>query len=422
MPQGQISELRLRNYKTYSNQCTLVIKPLTLLYGYNSAGKSTVLRFLKVLADSSTGNEKEPIKLSSPALRGAPFDQLISKYTDKSDVIIGASFGDLSFDYTIRNFPDERRQVVTQIQVSSPLNKKPINYLWQNWGRASQLSSVYLSTKPSETFGREDDSILIRFNGLSPHTEDVGENDLFDGISNHLTDFASNFFWLSSHREKLDRFELDAGTPNKVTETGRGISRMLHDASKETISKISAWFERSTGYGFQRIPILIGDAQGFRFTLHPNNNPKLDIDVADTGEGMGQVLPVIALLALASENQLGSQPTLAFEHPELHIHPDAHVHLAFEFCDAVQSLAKPTIIIESHSENILLGIQLAITEGRISPRDVSLNWVSETNDGTILENIPLDDQARPVNGAWPSKVFQENIELAKTLMKKRRDH
>lgn len=418
MMSGRLSQLRLGNYKTYSGLCSLDVRPLTLLYGYNSAGKSTALRFLKVLADSANGSSWEPLKLSSPALRGAPFDQLISKYTEKSEIVVGASFGDLNFDYTIRNFREQRKQVVTKIQLSWRKGQKPLTLHFQNFANGYNAGALYQGMEKVETYGRDPDDLSIRFDGLSSYADGMGAEQLpFSEINSALHEFAANFYWLSSHREKLERFELDSGSSKGIDETGLGISRMLHGTSDQTISKISKWYEASTGYGFRRSQILVGDMPGFRFSLHPNNDTKLDIDIADTGEGMGQVLPVIALLALASEHQLGMNPTLAFEHPELHIHPDAHVHLAYEFCDAIKSYSEPTIVVETHSENILLGLQLAIADGRISPSDVSLNWVSETADGTMLQRIHLDGMARPSSGSWPMKVFHENTELAKKLLK-----
>jgi predicted ATPase len=140
----------------------------------------------------------------------------------------------------------------------------------------------------------------------------------------------------------------------------------------------------------------------------------------DTGEGMGQVLPVIALLSLAAYGSMGNYPTFAFEHPELHIHPDAHVHLANKFCETIKSEFSPRIVVETHSENLLLGVQLAIAEGKISPDDVAVHWVQDSLEGATIDIVKFDAKARPIADKWPVDVFAENTKLARLLFEKRR--
>jgi predicted ATPase len=73
--------------------------------------------------------------------------------------------------------------------------------------------------------------------------------------------------------------------------------------------------------------------------------------------------------------QLGDSPILAFEQPELHLHPAAAVHLADEVIACIAQGSQASHVVETHAESMLLSVQIAIVEGRIRP-DVVVYWVS----------------------------------------------
>jgi hypothetical protein len=96
------------------------------------------------------------------------------------------------------------------------------------------------------------------------------------------------------------------------------------------------------------------------------------ISLADVGLGTAQVLPVVVALHAAGEGQL-----VYIEQPELHLHPNAQVHLAEVIVAAVRRGVR--IVIETHSSLLLLGIQTQIAEGRIDATDVRLHWFLRTS-------------------------------------------
>jgi len=123
---------------------------------------------------------------------------------------------------------------------------------------------------------------------------------------------------------------------------------------------------------------------------------------------------------LAQNGDFGTNTTISLEHPELHIHPDAHVHLADLFCNAVNSESKPRVLVETHSENLLLGVQLAIVEGRLKPADVVVHWVRSTDHGSIIDSFEFDGKARPTQDNWPIDVFRTNSKIARQLYEARK--
>ena len=98
------------------------------------------------------------------------------------------------------------------------------------------------------------------------------------------------------------------------------------------------------------------------------------VSIADAGFGLSQSLPVVAALLAAENGQ-----AVYVEQPEIHLHPDAQVGLAAVMAQALKRGIQ--IIAETHSPLLLLGIQKEIASGNLSPDDVVLHWFERDKDG-----------------------------------------
>jgi predicted ATPase len=155
--------------------------------------------------------------------------------------------------------------------------------------------------------------------------------------------------------------------------------------------------------------------------MPPRVSPPIEIPIVDTGEGMAQVLPVVVLGCLAHLGNMKEDSLLAVEHPELHLHPAAHAELAAFFCTVATAPSHPTVLIETHSENLLLRVQIAIARREIAKDDVIIHWVRGLEDGrSVTDTITFDEAARPQGAGWPPGVFREDAEQARTLIELRR--
>src|SRR5690606_17381314 len=88
---------------------------LTLLFGYNSAGKSALLRVLPLIRDTlRTGGD--PIDFSSSAARGASFAELNCRLAGAPVIVFELASAAASMRYEIRDLsPRERRQVIERV-------------------------------------------------------------------------------------------------------------------------------------------------------------------------------------------------------------------------------------------------------------------------------------------------------------------
>jgi predicted ATPase len=126
------------------------------------------------------------------------------------------------------------------------------------------------------------------------------------------------------------------------------------------------------------------------------------------------VLPVLVAAALARTR--GDAAMLAIEEPESHLHANAQQALADHLCEIAAGASPPTIVIETHSRVLMLGVQLALAEGRLPPERVRAYWIDQEGTGeSIATPVDFDPHGRPLKG-WPQTAFDEDQALARRLL------
>ncbi|MCE2393050.1 DUF3696 domain-containing protein [Candidatus Poribacteria bacterium] len=105
---------------------------------------------------------------------------------------------------------------------------------------------------------------------------------------------------------------------------------------------------------------------------------------------------------------------LILEQPEAHLHPKVQSELADVLIDVVKN-RNVQIILESHSENLLLRLMRRIAEKQISVDNTAL-YFCQINDSTSeIERLNMDEYGNIRN--WPQDFFGD---AAGELIKKTR--
>jgi hypothetical protein len=81
----------------------------------------------------------------------------------------------------------------------------------------------------------------------------------------------------------------------------------------------------------------------------------------------------------------------------------------------------PTSVIETHSENLLLRVQIAIASGELPADKVIVHWVRPLDRGSVIDTITFDHAARPLGAGWPPGVFSEDLVQARALLAIRKE-
>ena len=140
---------------------------------------------------------------------------------------------------------------------------------------------------------------------------------------------------------------------------------------------------------------------------------------SDLGVGISQMIPVVVAALRKHEG------VLAVEQPELHIHPAIQVGIGDLFIEAIQSNkegvmpASKTLLIETHSEHIMLRLLRRIresTEGSlppgvrgIRPNELSIVYVESCEEGVHFRQLRVDVTGEFLD-RWPRGFFEERAE------------
>jgi predicted ATPase len=132
-------------------------------------------------------------------------------------------------------------------------------------------------------------------------------------------------------------------------------------------------------------------------------------NLTDVGFGCSQVLPVM----IAGFN-VGEGGVFIVQEPEIHLHPKAQAALGSVF----KLLYKRGIqlIIETHSEHLMLRLQSYVARGDIKAEDVNVYYVDPAakmkKKDPIKIEIAEDGYFRE---EWPKGFFPERLQEAKRL-------
>ncbi len=135
----------------------------------------------------------------------------------------------------------------------------------------------------------------------------------------------------------------------------------------------------------------------------------------DVGVGISQMVPVVVG---ALRRQKG---IFAIEQPELHVHPAIQTGMGDLFIraitkDADELIAKKSLLIETHSEHIMLRLLRRIREAAndelppdavgLRPEDLSVLYVEANDDGVRFRPLRVTDEG-DFRDQWPHGFFEE---------------
>ncbi len=386
-----LDNIRFTSYKKFAGSETLNLRPVTVLIGKNSSGKSSIARLFPMLRKSLSGQLKGlPLSFSNDGVSlGVSFGNL-----SHNGVSVGLKFGvtlssGISIDVTL--MATMSGEIVVSDYV---LNHNDKTYT--------------LSIKPNNKY------YSCRENGKEYLVSDINgfiHRQLFEelGIG---TGFLMPIDYIGPLRitpERTIYYNRGEGT-NYVGTTGKYAYDMF--IQDEGIRKgVSEWFKRSFD-GCSIFPKTMTEQNAYQIMLHKGYMDGYDVNLVDEGMGMTQVFPIIVRSCMPVQGS-----TVVIEQPELHLHPAAHAELARLFARTSKAYSQKYVV-ETHSETLLMGLRDAVVDPDIdfTPKDVIIYFIDEDESGAYLR--PIEIQEDGVLTDWPEGVFYENYELLKEIRRK----
>lgn len=395
----QLLKIGVERYKCYSEPAELELAPLTILVGVNNAGKTALAQAIQLIAGGfiPSGNDTpEPLPLQSGGLRHAEqFEGLVTGRTVHGWLRLSADWAldsdDLSFSATVRNVVAPPRPSERQVEE------------WSLGGNGYEIAlkrQGFEQDSPYEvSLGNDRKRHSLVWRGLMPGPA----RDLPEWVGAQaaaLKAWASGVRHLRCPRRLIaSPFSTADYSPGVLGPDGQDTPLVLA-TDDELRESVREWYRKAFGVSVEVV------AQGNYFELVTRALARdANVQLVQAGRGLSHVLPVVATILTARTIGAGVD---IIEHPEAELHPAAHANIAEILLNNLTGPARP-LVIETHSEMILLRARRWIAEGRLPPDWVSIYWIhAEPGRGSIVQRIGIHEDGR-MDG-WPDGVFVEDYD------------
>ncbi len=428
------SALVLQNYRSFVGPQRLELRPLTLIYGVNNTGKSSLLRLLPLIGASLSDSDSGPLHLDHPAMYGASFEdlrwrgQISERVTDEEDddaaqgIRLGLCWDNdpelQLLDYVFFRFESQqllRRLLVRSFTAQTCHGRLRARLLL----RPEEESQTALSFRVHSP-GQDEPTILkIAFDSLSPRVVAGGSLPELAAIGARLSGMRDQILWLTGQRRSPERYTTVPSNPRWSLKYDGSDAAALLATQPEILRAVSGWYQRMVE---RRLVLSEVPPAAFRIQLEHIRVPALRVDLLDSGEGMSQVLPILCALELARRRHPDEGPLLlALEEPESHLHPRLQQGLIEHVVNVLRTTPSSRIILETHSEHLLLVVQREIALGNLHPDQVGIYWLRQLETGQAVAALSTFDELAFPQGEWPAGVFNEDTEIAREVLSARRD-
>ncbi|MBI5141707.1 MAG: AAA family ATPase [Nitrospirae bacterium] len=416
---GGITAIAVCNYKSICQEQRIELKPLTLLAGANSSGKSSIMQPLLLLKQTLEAPfDPGALLLDGPNVRCTSTEQLFCKVDSLCsdtfsvrfefgnndglglkfkrsrhpgvaiEITEMSSIGDgneqrihlgMTSDEIEQILPDHIKSWKNRIALSQNNVSKESEFKWAvirdrcflsfNLGLSGKQPNKFLlaGITSAELVGPNLENIIhvpgLRGNPARTYrTTAVGKN--FPGtFENYCASIINH--WQSAKDDRLKQL----------------------GSALETLGL--TWKVEAKPVDDTQVELRVG-----RLPHSRRGGARDLVSIADVGFGVSQTLPILVALLTARAGQI-----VYLEQPEIHLHPKAQKQMAKLLAEAASRGV--VVIVETHSSLLLRGIQTLVARGELSHDLVNLNWFTrkEGTGATVVDSSGMDEQG--AFGQWP---------------------
>jgi predicted ATPase len=440
-----LTKLRIKNFKAWKDTGDVRLAPLTVLFGANSAGKSSLghlLLALKQTASSAdrrralhTGDENSLIDLGTfieclhdhdrEALLEFSLDWslqtqlVVTNPIDPSQEFAGdhlllsstlaASEADQPVVRRLRYDLHAKDASALGVTLTQPTDGKV--QLQATPYRLVHADGRKWPLEAPEKFYRISDRSLARYKNadfLADFALEVEKNLTALRYLGPLRDHPRRTYgWSGNTPEDVgakgeyaiacilaadaEKRKLNRGYRQKTQPFGEFIASWLVD-----LGVIHSFAVRQTAAGRKDYEVRVKTRGG-----------RTEVALPDVGFGVSQMLPALVQAYYCPEGSI-----VWMEQPEIHLHPQVQAELADVFISAIRAYenGRPRnvqLIIETHSEHLLNRLQRRIAEEIIAPDEVAIYFATENSQGAVLEELAVNAYGDITN--WPDDFFGDEM-------------
>lgn len=452
-----LTSLRIQNFKAWRDTGEIRLAPLTVIFGANSAGKSSLGHLLLALKQTALSADRKR------ALHLGDDNSLIDLGTFRECVHQHDLERSLAFDLgwelpdrlEVKDPVNEKKTTGSEIRLSVSLGAREktlqpyvqhmtyalmdeekealqARYYWEKGKPALDTNNYRLVRNTGRAWPLEEPDKFYR---ISDQSRARFQNAEF------LADFAlqteamlTGIYYLGPLRDHPRRvYQWSGDSPESVGMKGElTIAAILSAASegrklnRGPNQKVQP-FEQFIARWLQELGVIesfhvkpLSEGRKEYEVLVRTHRTGAEVKISDVGFGVSQILPALVQAFYCPPNS-----TVWMEQPEIHLHPQVQSILADVFISAVQAreagkARNAQMIIESHSEHFLHRLQRRIAEGVLSPDDVAIYFSRRSTSTVELEPLKVNEGGDILN--WPENFFGDEMAdiTARTIANARR--
>ena len=442
-----LTQLTFSNFKSWP-KAQLTLAPITGLFGTNSSGKTSILQFLLLLKQTKDATDRAlSLELNGSFVQLGTIRDAIHRHDENARLRFDLAF-QLDSPLTLQ---DPARQKTASIATARDVTYAADIAVHQKAPRAERLAygiddltftlergkgkerEFDLKAAPEDRFR------FIRTQGrawglpgpIKAYAFPDQARTYFQNAA-FLADLEAayeaemdrlyylgplreyprrDYFWSGSRPGDVGRFgEHAIGAIAAATEASTKL-KLPGRRAKVPFQKMVAHWLRELGliHSFNVKEIKEGTNRWQALVVTREGGA--EVLLTDVGFGVSQVLPVVTLLLYVPEGS-----TVILEQPEIHLHPLAQANLADVIIYAARQ-RRVQVILESHSEHLLLRLQRRIAEGTLPADDVKLYFSDAPSGVSQLTELQLDLLGNIRN--WPQNFMGDAFgEIASAELKR----
>ena len=113
-------------------------------------------------------------------------------------------------------------------------------------------------------------------------------------------------------------------------------------------------------------------------------------NIMDVGYGVSQSLPILVDVLERSGGRSGRKSVFLLQQPEVHLHPRGQAELASLFVQAFRRSGN-RFLIETHSDHVVDRVRISVRKGLLKPDDVSILYFEPGDAAVAIRNLTLDE-------------------------------
>ena len=434
-----LEKLRIQNFKGWEDTGSIRMAPITLLFGKNSSGKSSIGHFLMLLKQTVESADRKAVLFpgdrNSVLQLGSYGDMVYRRDARKrilfeyqwslqesmkfKDPIGGKNYACdmLSFSAKIGSGGDRKMPIVELFEYELGNGTVKVRMKKANSKYSLKMTGYdlkYTQGRPSSHLS------LVRFYGFPDEVIACYKNaDFVRQLNLQHEQLFDSLFYLGPLRTKAERlynwygiewdgvgYSGEYTVPALLAAKSRKLSFGKGKRSKLMGDIIADYLQQLGLLNEFKIEPVARDRQEYEVKVCARGS-KDPVDLPDVGFGISQVLPVLVQCFCAPRGSI-----VFMEQPELHLHPSAQAELADVMIDVIRSRedAKERqiqLIIETHSEHFLRRLQLRVAEGKVSEEDVAVYFADVDSGKAVLKPLELDRYGHIRN--WPQHFFGDQM-------------